>query len=64
LARGKTTPAVVRKLGLTEQTYYWWKREHGGLRTGLARRPKDLENARRSGDRRSSMCETPSAVMW
>ncbi|NDC73649.1 MAG: hypothetical protein EBZ62_09465 [Sphingobacteriia bacterium] len=27
LARGKNVPDVVRKLGVTEQTYYRWKRE-------------------------------------
>ena len=26
LAQGKTVPEVVRKLGVTEQTYYRWKR--------------------------------------
>jgi hypothetical protein len=31
LAQGKTVPEVVRKLGVTEQTYYRWKREYGGL---------------------------------
>jgi putative transposase len=48
LARGKTVPEVVRKLGVTEQTYYWWKREYGGLRTDQAKQLKDLEkeNAR------------------
>jgi putative transposase len=48
LARGKTVPEVVRKLGVTEQTYYRWKREYGGLRTDQAKRLKDLEkeNAR------------------
>jgi len=43
LARGKTVPDVVRKLGVTEQTYYRWKREYGGLRTDQAKRLKDLE---------------------
>jgi putative transposase len=38
LARGKTLPEAVRKLGVTEQTYYRWKREYGGLRTELRRR--------------------------
>jgi putative transposase len=33
LAQGKTVPEVVRKLGVTEQTYCRWKREYGGLRT-------------------------------
>ena len=43
LAQGKTVPEVVRKLGVTEQTYYRWKREYGGLRTDQAKRLKDLE---------------------
>jgi putative transposase len=48
LAQGKTVPEVVRKLGVTEQTYYRWKREYGGLRTDQAKRMEDLEkeNAR------------------
>jgi DNA invertase Pin-like site-specific DNA recombinase len=29
LAQGKTVPEVVRKLGVTEQTHYRWKREYG-----------------------------------
>jgi putative transposase len=51
LAQGKTVPEVVRKLGVTEQTYYRWKREYGGLRTDQAKRLKDLEkeNARQLG---------------
>ena len=32
LARGKTAGEVCRKLGITEQTYYRWRREYGGLR--------------------------------
>jgi putative transposase len=66
LAQGKTLPEVVRQLGVTEQTYYRWKLEHGGLRTVQVKRLKDLnkENARRSGSRRSSMCVTRSAVTW
>jgi hypothetical protein len=30
LACGKTVPEVVRKLGVTEQTYYWLKRQYDG----------------------------------
>jgi transposase-like protein len=43
LARGLTIAAVVRKLGITEQTYYRWRKEYGGLRTDQARRMKELE---------------------
>ena len=39
---------MVRKLGITEQTYYRWRKEYGGLRSDQARRFKELEreNAR------------------
>jgi transposase-like protein len=48
LTRGKTAGEVCRKLGVTEQTYYRWRREYGGLRVDQARRLKELEreNAR------------------
>ena len=48
LARGQTVPQVVKKLGVTEQTYYRWRKEYGGLRTDQAKRVKELEqeNAR------------------
>ena len=40
-------PAVLdacRKLGITEQTYYRWKKEYGGLRVDQAKRLKQLEH--------------------
>ncbi len=43
LARGQTTADVIRKLGITEQTYYRWRKEYGGLRVDQARRLKELE---------------------
>ncbi len=43
LAKGQTTVDVVRKLGITEQTYYRWRKEYGGLRVDQARRLKELE---------------------
>ena len=43
LARGRTLAEVVRKLGITEQTYYRWRKEYGGLRTDQARRMKEVE---------------------
>ena len=42
-AKGLKTGEVCRKLGVTEQTYYRWRREFGGLRLDLARRLKELE---------------------
>lgn len=48
LARGQTVAQMVKKLGVTEQTYYRWRKEYGGLRTDQAKRFKELEleNAR------------------
>ena len=43
LAQGSTAVEVVRKLGITEQTYYRWRREYGGMRIEQAKRLKDLE---------------------
>ena len=48
MAKGATTVEACRKLGISEQTYYRWRKEYGGLRTDQARRLKELEreNAR------------------
>ena len=43
LAKGQTTAEVCRKLGITEQTYYRWRKEYGSLRVDQVRRLKDLE---------------------
>ena len=48
LAKGLTVAQVVKSLGVTEQTYYRWRKEYGGLRVDQAKRLKQLEqeNAR------------------
>ncbi len=43
LARGKKVPEGAKKIGVTEQTYYRWKKEYGGLRVDQAKRLKELE---------------------
>jgi len=43
LAQGQTASLAVRGLGITEQTYYRWRKEYGGLKVDQARRLKDLE---------------------
>jgi transposase-like protein len=48
LAQGQTVAQVSKTLGITDQTYYRWRKEYGGIKTDQARRLKDLEreNAR------------------
>ncbi len=48
LAQGRTIAQVCKKIGITDQTYYRWRKEYGGIRTDQAKRLKDLEkeNAR------------------
>ena len=43
LARGETTGQAVRSIGVTEQTYYRWRKEFGGLKSTQVKRLKDLE---------------------
>jgi len=46
--QGSTVIQAVRKLGISEQTYYRWRKEYGGMRIDQAKRLKELEeeNAR------------------
>ena len=48
LAEGVKVDEVIRRLGVTNVTYYRWRKEYGGMRTEQAKRLKDLEkeNAR------------------
>jgi putative transposase len=48
LARGKTVSVVCKQIGITDQTYFRWRKEYGGLKVDQARRFKELEqeNAR------------------
>jgi putative transposase len=43
LSQESTVGEVSRKLGITEQTYYRWGREYGGMRVDQARGLKELE---------------------
>ena len=43
LAQGQTVVEVCRKWGSTEQPYYRWRHEYGGLKLDQAKWLKDLE---------------------
>jgi transposase-like protein len=48
ISQGQTVQLACKKINITEQTYYRWRKEYGGLRTDQAKRFKELEqeNAR------------------
>jgi len=48
LSQGLTIGEAIRRLGVSEQTYYRWRKEYGGMRIDQAKRLKELEteNAR------------------
>ena len=43
LAQGQTVGEICRGIGVSEQRYYRWRREYGGLKVDQARRLKELE---------------------
>jgi len=43
LGQGKSTPVAYRDAGISQQSYYRWRKEYGGLDIDQARRMKDLE---------------------
>ena len=43
LSKGLRVTQVCRELGITDQTYYRWRKEYGGMKVNQARRLKELE---------------------
>jgi len=43
LSKGQSVGLVCKKLGITSNTYYRWRKEYGGLRIDQAKRLRELE---------------------
>jgi transposase-like protein len=43
LGKGQTLSEVLRQLGISDATYYKWRKEYGGLKVNQAKRYKELE---------------------
>ena len=43
LARGNSIEEVCKKLQISPQSFYWWRKEYGGLEIDQAKRLKELE---------------------
>ena len=44
ISQGNTISQASRQLGITEQTYYRWRKLYGGMQVSQAKRLKELEN--------------------
>jgi transposase-like protein len=44
LSKGEKVEQVIRKLGISDVTYYRWRKEYRGMQIDQAKRLKDLEN--------------------
>ena len=43
MSQGSTAAQAARHMGITEQTYYRWRKEYGGMRINQAKRLKELD---------------------
>ena len=43
LSQGETVAVIYRGLGISEQSYYRWRRDYGGLKLDQAKKFKDVE---------------------
>jgi transposase-like protein len=42
-SQGRSVPEICREIGVTENTYYRWRKEYGGMGVDQAKRLKELE---------------------
>jgi len=42
-SQGATLPVILKKINVSDCTYYRWRKEYGGMRVDQAKRLKDLE---------------------
>ena len=62
-SEGKSIAQSVRHIGVTEQTYYRWGKEYGGLSTGQEKRLKELEKENRRLKRLVAVLYLDNAVL-
>lgn len=43
ISQGRTTSQACKQIGVSDQTYYRWRKEYGGLKLDQAKRLRDLE---------------------
>jgi transposase-like protein len=63
LAKGQTVAAVCKMIGITEQTYFRWRKEYGGLKVNQARRFRELEQENARLKRLPAEAELDKAIL-
>ena len=63
LSKGSTVAKACKKIGVTEQTYYRWKKDYGGLRLDQAKRLKQLEKENGKLKRLLAEAELDKAIL-
>lgn len=43
MSQGRAAPVACREAGISQQSYYRWRKEYGGLELDQTKRMKDLE---------------------
>ena len=43
IGQGNKSSEAIRSIGVSEQTYYRWRKEYGGMRTDQAKRLREVE---------------------
>jgi transposase-like protein len=55
--------AVRRRLEITEQTYYRWRKEYGGLKVDQGKRPEQLERENSQLERLLANAHLDNAIL-
>ena len=63
LAEGLKVPEVCRRLGISDKTYYRWKKDYGGMRMDQAKRLKELEKQNAQLKRLLAEAELDKAIL-
>lgn len=63
LAEGVSVGGVVRRLGVTQVTYYRWRKEYGGMKVEQAKRLKGLEKENAQLKRLLADAELDNAIL-
>jgi len=59
LSQGENVGEAARKIGVTDMTYYRWRREYGGMRIEQVKRLKQLEKENIVGEMEIPIFDIP-----